>query len=103
MEDEEGGYEGNEEAFVEVMGVDEEGEDDDEVLDEDDLDGEDIDDDVVSCRSSVVASKTPVRRRLKVCFFGIFFCGAMGKENICLTLGHSCFFSSSFPFRWCLP
>jgi len=66
MEDEGGRYEVKEEAFVEVMSADDEGEDDDELLDEDDLDGEDIDE--VSSHKSTVASKTPVvRRRLKVC------------------------------------
>ncbi len=67
MEDEEGSYEGKEEAFVEVMSADEEGEDDDELLDEDELDGEDLDDETASRMNTAVASKTPVRRRLKVC------------------------------------
>jgi hypothetical protein len=68
-DEEEGGHEGKEEAFVdvEVESADEEGEDDEELLDEDDLDGEDLDDEVASRGTGAVASKTPVRRRLKVC------------------------------------
>lgn len=70
-DEEEGGHEGEEEAFldVEVESADEEGEDDEELLDEDDLDGEDIDDEVASRGNAAVASKTPVRRRLKVCLY----------------------------------
>lgn len=86
MEDEGGRYEVKEEAFVEVMSADDEGEDDDELLDEDDLDGEDIDE--VSSHKSTVASKTPVvRRRLKVCKLSYRLRGE--KRKSASLLGHS--------------
>lgn len=106
-DEEEGGHEGEEEAFVdvEVESADEEGEDDEELLDEDDLDGEDLDDEVASRGNAAVASKTPVRRRLKVCIcvgerenIHVHMCPAWASLLSISFRSHVCDLSARVPF-----